>query len=122
MRHTPFEISSEFGPCDMNFCSPTPAGVQEWLRDCRATFVMCGHVHCETVRGSLFHGCRVLQSGTAGGVNEIEEPDEALRTYHIVEFGADGKVRIVERSHPPLASRFGVPWQSRQVSAPVVAK
>jgi DNA repair exonuclease SbcCD nuclease subunit len=97
MHHTPLRISSECDSFDMNFCSPTSEEVQQWLRDCRATFVMCGHVHCETKNRSLFKGCRLLQSGTAGGWDDGGR-DEAKRTYHIIEFDTKGGLRIVERS------------------------
>ncbi len=98
MHHTPFEIQSESSLASMNFKSPPPASVQEWLQACRATLVLCGHVHCETVRGKLFRGCWVLQSGTAGACDEEDPPDEAVRTYHIVELSERGKVGFVARS------------------------
>ena len=98
MHHTPCEVQSESQHFNMNFAVPSPGTVQRWLERCGATLVLCGHVHGEVFREKLGRKCWVLTAGTAGGVDDEDCPDKAMRTYHIIECLPNGRVRFIHRS------------------------
>lgn len=84
---------------EQNFTTPPPEKVEAWLRACGATLVLCGHVHHEDgiEERRLGRHCRVLRSGTAGGVDDEDEDGDKRRIYHLVELARNGKVKIVRR-------------------------
>ena len=69
------------------------------MRACGATLVLCGHVHAEDGIEERRFGrkCRVLRSGTAGGVNDEDADGDKLRVYHLVDLEPNGKVNLCAR-------------------------
>lgn len=100
MHHHPWTEEFAGGNwMEQNFTTPPPEEVEAWLRACGATLVLCGHVHQEDgiEERRLGRHCRVLRSGTAGGVDDEDEDGDKRRIYHLVELAENGKVKIVRR-------------------------
>ena len=100
MHHHPWVENLEDSDwVEQNFTTPPPEEVEAWLRTCGATLVLCGHVHqAESIEiRKLGRRCRVLRSGTAGGVDDEAADGDKLRVYHLVVLGANGRKKIVRR-------------------------
>ena len=100
MHHHPWKEFFHGGKwIEQNFTTPRPEEVEAWLRKCGATLVLCGHVHqVAGIEARQFgRKCRVLRSGTAGGVDDEDADGNKLRIYHLVDFGTNGKVQITAR-------------------------
>lgn len=101
MHHHPWEEEFVWWGTilEQNFTTPPPEEVEAWLRECGATLVLCGHVHqAESIEERrLGRRCRVLRSGTAGGVNDEDDDGDKLRVYHLVELFTNGRIKIIGR-------------------------
>lgn len=99
MHHHPWEEEVECGDwIEQNFTTPPPEEVEAWLRKCGATLVLCGHIHQQDgiEQRRLGRRCRVLRSGTAGGVDDEEDGDKR-RIYHLVELSTSGTAKFIRR-------------------------
>lgn len=100
MHHHPWEEEIEWGTLiEQNFTTPPPEEVEAWLGDCGATPVLCGHIHQQAgiAERRLGRHCRVLRSGTAGGVGDEVDDGDNLRIYHLVELSTNGRTKIIRR-------------------------
>jgi len=58
--------------------------------------VLCGHHHWSGER-SMGRNCRLVCTGSSGGLDNEYEDGDSDRTYHIIELHRSGRVRIVPR-------------------------
>jgi len=88
MHHSPL-TEDIAGPFNQLFAEPKPEVIQEWLKSCGATHVLCGHIHqVHSIENSrLSSTCRILRAGTAGGWGD----DQCV--YHLLDLQADGKTK-----------------------------
>ena len=92
MHHYPWKDGSEDPDFNMNFTKPKPKVVLQWLKETKATLLLCGHTHCihNITKRKFWNTCKVLRAGTAGGIDE----DDNLRAYHIIDLFKNGKTNI----------------------------
>lgn len=101
MHHHPWEEALYGGRwIEQNFTNPPPGEVEAWLRKSGAALVLCGHFHGRVRIEIRRFGrrCRVLRSGTAGGVDDEYEDGEKLRSYHLIDLESSGRIRITRRA------------------------
>ncbi len=99
MHHHPWPEDFEHGWIEQNFTEPEPAVVEAWLRESGATLTLCGHVHEKSSIESrtLARRCRVLRSGTAGGVDDLDDEGNKRRIYHLIDLTPSGRLSVVRR-------------------------
>ncbi len=100
MHHFPYDVEIDAPsptPKDCtNFHEPDAETVRSWLRWTGATLVLCGHHHWSGER-SMGRNCRLVCTGSSGGLDNEYEDGDSDRTYHIIELHRSGRVRIVPR-------------------------